>query len=224
MSDTAVETPVADETVEAKPVREKKAPVEPTACACQFYTGQNAKGETLSTGCSEVTPRTFRPGHDAKLKSLLIQVGAAGNQVTKATDDEDVEMDPLHAAEEYGFRGLVEKSVESAKAKEEARAAKAKEREDAKAAKAKEKEEAKAKREQAAKAKKAHAEAVAKAAEDAKGNPGPATAKVGRNKFDGEILADGTFKYADAKGEEQETTNYTVVIDPASVPVPDVQA
>lgn len=223
MSDTAVETPVNEtEAVEEKPAREKKAPVVPTACACQFYSGQNGRGETLSTGCNEVTPRTFRPGHDAKLKSLLIQVGAAGNQVTKSTDDEDVDMDPLHAAEEFGFRALVEKSVEAAKAKEDARAAKAQERADAKAKKEQEKADAKAKREQAAKAKKAHADAVAKAAEDAKSNPGPAKAKVGRTTVDGEILADGTFKYT--KGDEEvETTNYTVVIDPATVPAPDVQ-
>lgn len=221
MSDTAVETPVNEtEAVEEKPAREKKAPVEPTPCACQFYTGKNVKDEVLSTGCDEKTPRTFRPGHDAKLKSLLIDVAVAGNQVTKATDDEDVEMDPLHAAEEYGFRNLVEKSVTAKRAKREAAEAKANERAEAKKAKEREKAEAKAKRDQAAKDKKAHAEAVAKAAEDRKGQPGPATAKVGRNKFDGEILADGTFKYTDAKGEEVETTNYTVVIDPATVQLP----
>lgn len=225
MSDTAVETPVNDEVeaVEEKPKREKKAPVEPTACACQFYTGSNAKGEALSTGCSEVTPRTFRPGHDAKLKSLLIQVGAAGNQVTKTVDGETSEMDPLHAAEEFGFRGLVEKSVDAKKAEAEESKRKAEERQAKKDAASKAKAEAKAKREQAAKAKKAHAEAVAKAAEDAKGTPGPAKVKIGRTTVDGEILADGTFKYK--KGDEDvETTNYTVVIDPASVPVPDVEA
>jgi hypothetical protein len=223
MSETAVETPeVEAEAVEEKPKREKKVVVA-TPCACQFYTGKDKSGNDLSTGCNGENVRTFLPGHDAKLKSLLIQVGVAGGQVTKATDDEDVLMDPLHAAEEYGFRSLVEQSIDKAKVKEEARAAKAQERADAKAKKEQEKAAAKAKREQAAKAKKAHAEAVAKAAEDAKGKPGPAKAKVGRTTVDGEILADGTFKYK--KGDEDvETTNYTVVIDPASVPVPDVEA
>lgn len=219
MSDTATaEAPEVEVTAEAKPAREKKVVV-PTPCACQFYSGQDVKGNTLSTGCDEETPRTFRPGHDAKLKSLLIKVGAAGNQVTKSTDDEDVEMDPLHAAEEFGFRGLVEKSVEAAKAKEDARAAKAQERAEAKAKKEQEKAEAKAKREQAAEAKKAHAKAVEQAAEDRKGQPGPAKAKVGRTTVDGEILADGTFKYK--KGDEEvETTSYTPVIDPATVQLP----
>lgn len=222
MTDTATAT-VEAEATEEKPKRVKKV-VEPTPCACQFYTGKDSKGEALSTGCSEETVRTFRPGHDAKLKSLIMRTAVAGNLVVKEVDGSPTEMDPLHAAEEYGFRDLVEKSVESAKAKADAAAAKAEERaakrakiEEAKAA-------AKAEREQRAAAKKAHEDAVAKAAEDRKGQPGPATAKVGRQKFDGEILADGTFKYANAKGEEVETGNYTVVIDPKTVPVPTVEA
>lgn len=224
MSDTAVETPVTNEAeaVEEKPVREKKV-VEPTPCECGLYTGKNAKGEDLSTGCTETNTRTFKPGHDAKLKSLLIQVGAAGGEVTKTVDGESESMDPLHAADLYGFRNLVEKSVDAAKAKEQERQAKAEERQAKKDAAAKAKEEAKAKREQAAQAKKAHAKAVEEAAEARKSQPGPAKAKVGRTTVDGEILADGTFRYK--KGDEDvETTQYTVVIDPASVPVPDVQA
>jgi|SRR5690606_2191521 len=214
MTETAVaETAVAED----KPKREKKV-VEATACACQFYSGQDVRGETLSTGCAEVTPRTFRPGHDAKLKSLLIKVGSAGNQVVKTVDGETEEMDPLHAAEEFGFRGLVEKSVDAAKAKQEARDAKAKEREAKKAETERKKAEAKAERDAKAAQKKAHAEAVAKAAEDRKSQPGPAKAKVGRSTVDGEILDDGTFKYK--KGDDEvETTDYTPVIDPSTVEV-----
>jgi len=222
MTDTAVEVPAQAESaeVEAKPA---KAVKEPTACACQFYSGTDAKGEVLSTGCDESTVRTFRPGHDAKLKSLLIKVAVAGNQVTKRTDEGDVEMDPLHAAEEFGFRGLVEKSVEAAQEKAKARQAKADERAAKKEAAERAKAEAKAERERKAAQKKAHAEAVAKAAEDRKGQPGPAKAKVGRTTVDGEILADGTFKYL--KGDEEvETDSYTVVIDPNTVPVPEVDA
>lgn len=224
MSDTAVETPVTDETeaVEEKPARERKV-VEPTRCECGLYTGTDAKGAALSTDCTETNTRTFKPGHDAKLKSLLIKVGAAGGQVTKTVGGETEEMDPLHAADLYGFRNLVEKSVDAAKAKADERAKAAEARQAKKDAAAKAKEEAKAKREQAAAAKKAHAKAVEEAAEAAKSNPGPAKAKVGRTTVDGEILADGTFKYK--KGDEEvETTNYTVVIDPASVPVPTVEA
>lgn len=224
MSDTAVETPVANEAeaVEEKPARERKV-VEPTPCECGLYTGTDVKGEALATGCTETNTRTFKPGHDAKLKSLLIQVGAAGGQVTKTVDGETEEMDPLHAADLYGFRNLVEKSVDAKKAEQAERAKKAEERAAKKDAAAKAKAEAKAKREKAAEAKKAHAKAVEQAAEDAKGKPGPAKAKVGRTTVDGEILADGQFRYK--KGDEDvETMNYTVVIDPASVPVPDVEA
>ena len=134
-----------------------------------------------------------------------------------------VEMDPLHAAEEFGFRSLVEKSVDAAKAKQEARDAKAKEREEAKAKREKAKADAKAARERKAEEKKAHAKAVEEAAEARKSQPGAAKAKVGRNVVDGEILADGLFKYK--KGDEEvETSNYTPVIDPDSVPVPTVDA
>lgn len=221
MTDTAVETP-AEVATEEKPKREKKV-VEATACACRFYSGKDAKGETLSTGCTEVTPRTFRPGHDAKLKSLLIKVGSAGNSAVKTVDGETEEMDPLHAAEEFGFRDLVEKSIDAAKAKQKASEAKAQEREAKKAETERKKAEAKAERERKAAQKKAHAEAVAKASEDRKSQPGPAKAKVGRSTVDGEILADGTFKYK--KGDEEvETTDYTPVIDPETVPVPEVAA
>lgn len=214
MTDTVVDAPAQSEVDEPKPVKAVKVA---TACACQFYTGKDAKGEELTTGCDEATVRTFRPGHDAKLKSLLIKTASAGHQVVKTADGETNEMDPLHAAEEFGFRSLVEKSVDAAKAKQEARDAKAREREQAKAQKEQAKAEAKAERERKAAEKKAHAKAVEDAAEARKSTPGPATAKVGRNKFDGEILADGTFKYLDGQGKEQETTSYTVVIDPATV-------
>ena len=82
---------------------------------------------------------------------------------------------------------------------------------------------AKAARERKAEEKKAHAKAVEEAAEARKSQPGAAKAKVGRNVVDGEILADGLFKYK--KGDEEvETSNYTPVIDPDSVPVPTVDA
>lgn len=224
MTDTAVEVPAqAEGTEEVKPVREKKV-VEPTPCASSLYHWVDDEGVKHDCGTQgSVTPRTFRPGHDAKLKSLLIRAAVAGKQVVKATEDGDVEMDPLHAADEYGFRNLVEKSVESALAKQEARDAKARERQAKKDERERAKAEAKAERERKAAQKKAHADAVEKAAEDRKSQPGPATAKVGRTTVNGEILADGVFKYA--KGDEEvETTNYTVVIDPSTVPVPDVDA
>lgn len=209
MTDTTAESPV-----EAKPV---KAPKVAAPCACRFYTGTDAKGNALATGCTGETIRTFLPGHDAKTKSLILKVAVAGGLVTKTVEGKSEELEPLHAAEEFGFRSLVEKSLTSHQAKQAERDAKAQVRADKKTATEAKKAEAKAKREQAVKDKAAHALAVEKAAEDRKGQPGTATAKIGRNKFDGEILADGTFKYTDAKGEETETTEYTVVIDPATV-------
>lgn len=223
MTDTAVELPEQPEApaAEAKPA---KAPKVATPCACRAFSGKNAQGETLSTGCEGETVRTFMPGHDAKLKSMLIKIAVAGNQVTKTAEDgSTTEIDPLHAAEEFGFRTLVEKSVDTAKAKQAAKDEKAQAREAARQERAAKKAEAKAAREQAAQRKKAHAEAVAKAAEERKTQPGPAKAKVGNKVVEGEILNDGQFKYT--KGDtEVETNNYTPVIDPATVPVPEVAA
>jgi len=225
MTDTNVAEAPAVETeaaAEPKAPRVKKV-VEPTPCACQFYSGKDAEGNDLATGCDESTVRTFKPGHDAKLKSLLIKVGAAGGQVTKIQDGETSEMDPLHAAEEFGFRSLVEKSVDAAKAKQEARDARAKEREEKKAKADQAKQEARAARERKIAQKKAHADAVAKAAEEAKKTPGPAKVKIGRSTVEGEILNDGTFKYTKGDKEiEVGSDKFEVVIDPASVPVPEV--
>lgn len=221
MTETAVETPDAEATeVEEKPA---KAVKEATVCACSLYSGQDVKGNELSTGCTEKTVRTFRPGHDAKLKSLLIKVGSAGNEVIKTVGDEVTSMQPVHAAEEYGFRNLVEKSLETAKGREDARKAKAAKRAEVKAAAEAKKEAARVEREKRAAAKRAHAEAVAKAESVANENktPGPAKAKVGRSTVEGEVLEDGKFRYTNAKNETVEVENYKIVVDPTTVAVPE---
>lgn len=62
-------------------------------CECQRYEIENWTGEvpegadpgdylvTTGTGCTQTTTRVFAPGHDAKLKSLLIKAGAEGANV-----------------------------------------------------------------------------------------------------------------------------------------------
>lgn len=224
MSVETTEAPV----VETAPVAEKPAKVvkAPAKCACSLYTGQDAKGVDLSTGCTAETVRTFGPGHDAKLKSLLIKVAIAGGEVTKTVNGESSQLSAIHAAEEYGFRPQVEKglAVHTAKVTKStdaaaARAAKKAEKDAAKA-------EAKAKREADKAAKKAQADALQAATDKANADKvaGPATAKVGSQKYDGEILADGTFRYTNATGEQVETEKYTIVIDPSTVVVPTVAA
>lgn len=222
MTDTAVETPAvsADEAAPAeKPAREKKAPKVATACKCSLFTGHDIKGQELSTECEGTTVRTFLPGHDAKLKSLLIKSAIAEVDVIRSENGQEQELSPVHAAEEFGFRPQVEKGLEVHQRKIAARETKAAETKAKRDAAKQERENAKAERKRVQEERKAKAEQLAQAEKKANEDktPGPATAKVGRNKFDGEILADGTFKYVDAKGEEVEVEKYTIVIDPATL-------
>lgn len=214
-AETAVETPVTE--AAEKPAKTVKVA---TPCACSLYTGQDIKGVALTTGCTAETVRTFGPGHDAKLKSLLIKTAIAGVDVTKKTENGSTTMSPVHAAEEYGFRPQVEKGLDTHNGKavkrDEAAAARKVARDEKQAAK----DAAKAERKAIQEARKAKAEAL-KAAQDkanADKTPGPARAKVGRTEYDGEILADGTFRFA-KDGEQVETEKYTIVIDPATLTV-----
>lgn len=224
MSVDTVEAPAS----EAAPVAEKpaKAVKTPTKCACSLYTGKDAKGADLSTDCTAETVRTFGPGHDAKLKSLLIKAAIAGGDVTRTVDGVAVQMSPVHAAEEYGFRTQVEKglAVHTAKVtkRDEAAAARAAKKAEKDAAKAA----AKAAKDAEKAAKKAQADAFQAAADKANADKvaGPATAKIGSQKYDGQVLADGTFRYTNAAGEEVETDKFVIVIDPSTVEVPTVAA
>lgn len=216
-TDTVVETPVPE--AAAAPEKPAKVVKVATPCACSFYTGKDIKGTELTTGCDAVTVRTFGPGHDAKLKSLLIKVAIADGQVTKTAEDGTVtELSPVHAAEEYGFRPQVEKGLETYKGKADKRAEAAVERQAARDAKKAEKDAAKAERKRIQEERKIKADALKAATDKANADktPGPARAKVGRTEFDGEILADGTFRY-EKDGETVETEKYLVVVDPATI-------
>lgn len=85
----------------------------PTACECGQYSFK-VNSEQKTTGCKgDLTYRKFAPGHDAKLKSLLIQA---------AVEDAPVNDSPaLEIAREYGFADQVEvgaaRRIERAKAR-----------------------------------------------------------------------------------------------------------
>jgi hypothetical protein len=215
-TETVVETP-APEAAE-KPAKAVKVA---TPCACSLYTGKDIKGAELTTGCDAETIRTFGPGHDAKLKSLLIKTAIAGLDVTKKTDTGSVAMSPVHAAEEYGFRPQVEKGLETHNGKAVKREEAAKERQAARDAKKAEKDAAKAERKRIQEERKVKADALKAATDKANADktPGPARAKVGRTEYDGEVLADGTFRY-EKDGEQVETEKYTIVVDSATIETP----
>lgn len=114
------------------PAETKAAPKAKAAHPCHCARFSNADtGET--TGCTKTTTREFSPGHDAKLKSLALRAGAAGQQVTRVDDGIAVTTDAVKAVEGYGFAHMVQAGIERAarlaaeKAERKAARAKAKE-------------------------------------------------------------------------------------------------
>jgi len=108
----------------------------PTPCACQAYEIEIWKGEVPEdadpgeyveyegTGCTQTTERIFAPGHDAKLKSLLIRAGAAGREVRRDEDGMAVNSSAENVAKKYGFEHQVLAGIRRAQDKVQARAAK----------------------------------------------------------------------------------------------------
>ena len=90
-----------------------------TPCQCARFSNAET-GE--ATGCTKTTTREISPGHDAKLKSLALRAGAAGQQVTRMDDGIAVTTDAVKAVEGYGFAHMVASGIERAHAKARAKA------------------------------------------------------------------------------------------------------
>ncbi|MEU3897203.1 helix-turn-helix transcriptional regulator [Streptomyces sp. NPDC045251] len=145
------------------------------ACACsQFAT---ADGQT--TGCT--AKRLFAPGHDAKLKSFLIRMGADGAEVIRTVDGIASPADALTHAQKFAFGHMVIAGV--ALAGEKAR--KKAERLEAKAA----------------------AKAEGRTARPKQ--PRKVRAKVGRATYEGRMDSDH-FVY-EVKGKERRTLKFQAV-------------
>lgn len=100
-----------------------------TACECSKYeanipeqlTEENlASGDydTFSTGCTATTKREFAPGHDAKLKSFLIEHGAQGHGIVYGITHGTAE----DFAKQYTFGYMIVDGIEKAKGKLAAKA------------------------------------------------------------------------------------------------------
>jgi hypothetical protein len=116
MSDTqTVEAPV-----EAKPAKSVKTP---HACACSLYTVHTDEGD-VTTECTAQTVRSFVPGHDAKLKSMLIKAAINGQEVTREATDQNPEavLSAREAAEDFNFAAHIDKGVETHEKREAAKA------------------------------------------------------------------------------------------------------
>jgi hypothetical protein len=103
-----------------------------TACECSKYEAQIAEQlteenlasgnyDTFSTGCIATTKREFAPGHDAKLKSFLIEHGAQGHSIKFGIQVATAE----EFAKQYTFGYMILEGIEKAKAKLEAKAERA---------------------------------------------------------------------------------------------------
>lgn len=83
---------------------------EPAFCACANYQVEGA-----GTGCTSTTKKKFAPGHDAKLRSLLVKAGVAGHSVHVKEEDGSVStMGHLEAAKLHGLVDHVEHGVKLA--------------------------------------------------------------------------------------------------------------
>lgn len=105
-------------------------------CECQrfeieIWTGDVPEGadpgnyvEYTGTGCQSTTTRTFAPGHDAKLKSLLIQAGMNSDSVRRGDGGLVILGDAVTMAGAYGFETQVASGIQRAIAKRAASYAK----------------------------------------------------------------------------------------------------
>lgn len=116
----------------------KKAEKAKRKCLCSAYAIVTTDGDGViergTLGCDAETSAKFAPGHDARLKSMLIKAGAVGATVIKSTDEGDIEMTAVEAAKEYGFADTVAAGVERHAAKLAVKAEKAAARVEAKQA------------------------------------------------------------------------------------------
>lgn len=147
---------ITPEVEEVKPVKTAKAA---TPCACASFFIKSAEDGSLSgTDCTAMTVNTFGPGHDAKLKSLLIKAGVEGATVVRVEGDVYTDMSAVEAADEHGFASQVEKSVEAKRARVQEVAARRAEQAAKREQRTREAEEKKAIREAAAAERKAKAD------------------------------------------------------------------
>lgn len=160
-------------------------------CACAGITFVATDGTERRLGaCRAATTRTFAPGHDARLKGVLIRAGYQGEQVRTANGEL---LDVTGYAARHGFARLVREGIARAYDRAEAAAAR------------------KAKRDSEREFRAALRAARKEAKAAAKATPVAAIAKVGRWEYEGTLSADRTeFSFVNKKGAETTTTKFVV--------------
>lgn len=173
----------------------------------EFDTPDGPDYTAEDTGCSARTTRDFAPGHDAKLKSLLISAGVRGLQVRHNAGGV-VHMGSAEVmASGFAFSYMVAKGIETGRAKAEVRMNRAAAK---KTAAPKAKTTKQASQERADALTKKMAEKIAKAAAPAAPvQEAPAAApqaagttriKLGRWEYDAVIAANGDAAYTNKQG------------------------
>ncbi|MGW0854734.1 hypothetical protein [Streptomyces sp. NPDC002690] len=85
-------------------------------CECSSYSllvlvHENTQGDKVwqqtTTDCTATTKRTFAPGHDSKLKSLLLQARDGGRQIRRTSGTTVVDRDAARVAADLGWEDLV---------------------------------------------------------------------------------------------------------------------
>lgn len=80
-------------------------------CVCGRFEVVDQSGKVVETiECRKTTRGTFAPGHDAKLKGLLIRAGRAGHRVREVGDDR--KQWPMTVARRYGFGHQVRRALD----------------------------------------------------------------------------------------------------------------
>jgi len=184
-----------------------------TRCACHAYEIESWIGEVPEdgdpndyvqyegTGCTQYTERIFAPGHDAKLKSLLIKAGAAGLEVVLHDGGVNSHASAEHFAKGLGFEHQVLAGIKRALAKAMARAEKKAAKVEQKLMYNAEQAEAKIKKAQAAaKQSRAPRTQQQQVAEKALETP-PYTIKVGRWTYQAVIDQKGNATYQTSGGQ-----------------------
>jgi len=135
MTDSAPET--AETTVEAP-----KASNDPRPCECSFFEvlvnfrdnpeegGEPLYDDVVTTGCTSTTRKMFAPGHDAKLKSLLIKYGALDEEIYRLEGSVRVSASADNWATRYGFTDQVCSGIDKAVARRRAAADRLRKREE----------------------------------------------------------------------------------------------
>lgn len=182
-------------TTAPRPTTSERGELHP--CACSFV---HVEGEDVR--CGRTTRRVFAPGHDAQLKSRLIQAGFRGLAVRRLLADGTPELSSVaEAAGEHGFgyqvaAGIVrlQRLANEKTARREAREADREARRAVRTAARELADLAKADK-PAPRAPRTQREQVAE--RDAK----PQVAKIGRWPYPGTVVADGSFAYVTKNGQ-----------------------